>query len=156
MSAIRFDSLHDYQQHIAQACATAQRQILWFDDDLSDTAADSPELATQLKRLLVGSSLARVQILLNDDAWFCRKCSRLQQLVNIYGHAFELRLSNEIDKGAGERFLLTEQNVVRIFHSQSLRGEASDHAGSRSLCLQRFEALWLRAEPPSEGRRLYV
>ncbi|MGQ5523851.1 DUF7931 domain-containing protein [Chitinimonas sp. PSY-7] len=156
MSANSFDSLLDYQDQIQQLISKAERSLYWFDTDLSSSGIEKPELATLIRQFLAGSNLARVKILLHDDAWFWRKCSHLTELLTVFGHAVEIRLSNEVDKAPGEQFLLSEAGVVRRFFPTSMRGEASESGTVRTLCQQRFDDLWSRAEPPSEGRRLSI
>lgn len=156
MNVQAFDSLIEYQQLTRQVLAAAQRRICWFDADLAETGIDSVECAELIHVFLAQSRLSRMQILLADDLWFWRKCPRLGQLLRQYGHAFEIRRLNEVDWPVGEAFLLTEGAVLRRFRQESPRGELSAGGTSHALCRQRFEDLWQRAEPASEGRQLHI
>ncbi|TSJ87370.1 DUF7931 domain-containing protein [Chitinimonas sp. BJB300] len=156
MSANSFDSLVDYQAQIQQLISNAERTLCWFDADLSSSGIDKPELVASIRHFLAASNLARVKILLQEDVWFWRKCTHLNEALGAFGHAVEVRICNEVDKVPGEQFLISEAAAVRRFYPTSMRGEASSSGTVRTLCQQRFDDLWSRAELPSEGRRLFI
>ncbi|HEY9104820.1 hypothetical protein [Chitinimonas sp.] len=156
MSELVFQDLDTYRSQLAQALAEASRSLDWLDGDLAETGAQDAANAASVRTLLASSNLARVRLLLHSDAWFWRFCPRLIELQNIYGHAFEIRLLSEADADTAERFLLTDKSVVRRFHPDAARGEASSVGRTMAVCRQQFDLLWLRAEPPSEGRRLFI
>lgn len=155
MTPLSFDTLEQYRAQLLAAVAGAERVLDWFDPDLADSGAEAPVCAEALRTQQAGNRL-RVRLLLHDDAWFVRHCPRLAALMQVYGHLFELRLTGEADREAGEPFLLTEQVAVRRFHPDSPRGEAAGPGRAHAACRQRFENMWLQAVPAGAGRRLFI
>lgn len=156
MEAIQFDHADGWRAAMQVALAEDTRAIDWFDVDLSESIAHEVAAAERIKALLASSPLVRVRLLLHDDKFFWRYCQRLVLLQQVYGHAFELRLTSEADRHPAETFLLTDVSVVRRFHPDSHRGEASEDGRQRALCRQAFHLMWQHAQPAQEGRRLGI
>ncbi|QNM94727.1 DUF7931 domain-containing protein [Chitinimonas koreensis] len=155
MTPLLFDTLEQYRAQVLVALAGAERTLDWFDPDLAGSGAEAPACAEALHAQLAGKQL-RLRLLLHDEAWFVRHCPRLAALMQVYGHLFELRLTGEADREAGEPFLLTERAVVRRFHADSPRGEAAGPGRAHAACRQRFGDLWMQAVPAGAGRRLFI
>lgn len=155
-SDTRFNDLDAYLAAQAAVIADATPRLDWLDGDLSDTIASGSECADQFRRILQVSSLSRIRVLLHDDSYFWRRCQRIASLLNIYGHVFEIRLVGEAQRGDEQRFLLSPACALRRFHPDALRGEASTSGRVMAQCRQHFDALWERAEPTREGRRLGI
>ena len=156
MDTIAFDSQEGLQAAQHTVLLTAHKTLDWFDTDLSDTLAHEPAYAEAIQAMFAASGLARARLLLISDTYFWRHCTHLSGLLRKYGHAFEVRLLDESDRGATERFLLTDSATARRFHADAYRGEASEEGRTRALCRQRFESMWSRAHLPHEGRQLGI
>ncbi|MFC4161501.1 DUF7931 domain-containing protein [Chitinimonas lacunae] len=156
MTTRPFDTLEQYRVEIQFALQQAARRVDWFDIDLSAAGAAERASADALKRMLAGSRLARVRLLLHDDNYFHRHCPRLASLLAVYGHAFEVRLIDDSHKTERENWLLADGLLVRRYHADAMRGEATSEGRTIAGCRQRFESMWEIAVPPSEGRRLFI
>jgi hypothetical protein len=151
-----FQTLDEYADAQIGLIEDSRRAIDWLDHNLSETVAAMPAIADVIRGLLASSPLARVRLLLENDAWFWRFCPRLIAVRDIYGHAFEIRVLDEADRPLGEHLLMSERGVIRRFHPDAMRGELSANGRVMSLARQRFESLWQRAHTASSGRRLGI
>ncbi|GAB3264406.1 DUF7931 domain-containing protein [Chitinimonas naiadis] len=156
MNDLAFEDLNTYRDELTKVMAGATRSVSWLDGDLAETGAHEQANAQALRHLLAGSPQARVRLLLLSESWFWRYCPRLVELLNTYGHAFSIRTLSESDSNTPDRFLLTDNAVVRRFHPENPRGETSIQGRTMAQCHQEFELFWQRAEPAGEGRRLFI
>jgi len=154
--SVRFIGMGDFRQHLAGALAQAHSKLLWFDYDLSETGINTAENIENLRRMLSSKRPCSVRLLLHEGDFLCRKCPKLLQLLDIYGNSISVRLVNAAHRNVNECFLLADELVVRRYHNEQPRGEASRAERAVTLCLQRFEALWLEASPFSDWRRLHI
>lgn len=153
---ILFNSMTDFRSHVSDALARAHSKVLWFDRDLAETDINKTENIENLRRMLTDRRPCSIQLLLHDGDFLCRKCPKLLQLLDIYGNSISVRLTNPSHRNVNECFLLADDLAVRRFHSDQPRGEVSRAPRAVTLCLQRFEALWLEAEAFTDWRRLHI
>ncbi|WP_374348712.1 hypothetical protein, partial [Chitinimonas sp.] len=73
-----------------------------------------------------------------------------------YSHVLEIRLVDEVDAPQIPACLLSESGMVRCFHPDTPKGEAGADGRAIAPWRQWFDAAWLRAHPPVEGRRLGI
>lgn len=151
-----FTSMGDFRHHLSAALAQAEGSVLWFDRDLAETGINQPQNIENLQRMLGGKRPVSIRLLLHEGDFLCRKCPKLLRLLDIYGNSISVRLTNASHRNVNECFLLTDELVVRRYHNEQPRGEASRAARAVTLCLQRFEALWLEASPFTDWRRLHI
>lgn len=113
---------HLYSDAIDFVLASAQQELLIFDQDLSHGNFTSLKKYTLLQEFLSTNITSRLSIILQDSAFFQEKCPRLFDLFTAYGHKMSVHVTNSSVKHAKDCFILADgQHYVKRIHIDQAR-----------------------------------
>lgn len=132
-----------YSDAISIILASAQRELLIFDQDLSHGNFTSLEKYEMLREFLSKNINSQLTIILQDTAYFQEKCPRLYHLLLTYGHKMHVWVTNETVKHAKDCFILAdgEHYIKRIHIDQARFKYALNDPASARLLHGRFSEL---------------
>lgn len=147
MQRIVFSTRAEFEQQLASCLARAEQRLRLFDPDFALFQLGSSASDALLRRLLAGGG--RLQLVCHDHSLLERQAPRLLRLLKEYGHAIECRRTPASLRQLSDSFCIgDERDLVRRFHADHLRGEAIfDGAEALEVHAQRFQAIWLEANP---------
>ena len=113
---------HLYAEAINIILASAERELLIFDQDLSHGDFASKQKFELIQQFLNKSPSNQLTIVLQDTGYFKNKCPRLLDLLVIYGHKMTVYETNQTAKHAKDCFILADdKNYVKRFHIDQAR-----------------------------------
>ena len=111
-----------YAEAINIILASAQHELLIFDQDLSHGDFSSKQTCELLQAFLIRSPSSHLTIILQDTGFFQGKCHRLLDLLTIYRHKMTVYETNQSAKHAKDCFILADdQNYIKRFHIDQAR-----------------------------------
>jgi hypothetical protein len=111
-----------YEQALDLVIASAERELLIFDEDLSQGAYASLERYELIREFLAKNRHNRLVFVLQDTHFFTTRCPRLYELLSVYGHAMTVYETDEQAKAARDCFVLADQkHYLRRFHIDHAR-----------------------------------
>ena len=142
-----FDTRAAFQQRLVDVMARARTTLVAFDPDFALFNLGAPDVDTILRRFLHGGG--RLRLALHDPAPLERQAPRFLRLVRDHGHAVECRRTPKALRNLTDSFCIADDlHIVRRFHSDHLRGEASfDTTQQTELSRLRFDAIWTESLP---------
>lgn len=134
---------HLYGEAINLILASAERELLIFDQDLSHGDFSSKQKHDLFQQFLNKSPSNQLTIVLQDTGFFKNKCPRLLDLLTIYGHKMTVYETNESAKHAKDCFILADDKhyVKRIHIDQARFRYGLDDLATASLLNTRFKEL---------------
>lgn len=132
-----------YREATDRVIGLAQRELLIFDQDLSTGDYASIRRFEQLQDFLGRDRQNRLTMVLQDTGHFIRRCPRLFELLQIYGHAMTVYETNDQAKVAKDMFIIADkQHYLRRFHVDQprFRYDSGDAETVQMLCM-RFDEL---------------
>ncbi len=134
---------HLYAEAIDIILASAERELLIFDQDLSHGDFTSKQKYELFQQFLNKSPSNQLTIVLQDTGFFKNKCPRLLDLLTIYGHKMTVYETNETAKHAKDCFVLADdKNYVKRIHIDQARFRYGlNDLASASLLNTRFKEL---------------
>jgi hypothetical protein len=125
-----------YAEAIDIILASAQRELLIFDQDLSHGDFSSVAKFELLQQFLSSNPNSRLTIILQDTAYFQEKCPRLFDLLTIYIHKMTIYETNESVKHAKDCFIVADNaHYIKRMHIDQARFKycLNDLAGAGAL-----------------------
>lgn len=148
-----FDSESGYKAAIDLVLAAARREVRIFDQDLTRMGLEIPARAALLGNFLAGDRDRRLRVVLHDTDALERNSPRLLALLRVHGHAIEVRRTPEHLRQVADCWVLADETHGAVrFHADHPRGKLLLGASAEvHPWWQRFDDLWLAAEPCSPG-----
>jgi len=107
----------------------AVTDILVFDRDLKEGDWNSPERNDVLRRFLLDSRRARLQIVVHDTRYIEQFLPRLVLVVRDFSHKFEILRTVDDGRNAWDGFTLVDRrHFVHRFHLDTMKGDCTEHA----------------------------
>jgi hypothetical protein len=111
-----------YSEAISLILATAQHELLIFDQDLSHGDFSSLEKYDLLYQFLSKNVASQLKIILQDAWYFQSKCPRLSNLLEIYGHKMSVHVADTSMKQFKDCFILADgKNYIKRIHIDQAR-----------------------------------
>lgn len=132
-----------YSEAINLILASAERELLIFDQDLSHGDFASKQKFELFQQFLNKSPNNQLTFILQDTGFLKNRCSRLLSLLTIYGHKMTVYETNETAKHAKDCFILADDKhyVKRIHIDQARFRYGLDDLTSANLLKTRFKEL---------------
>ncbi len=152
---VKFDTRRELERQLRACLQAAGRTLDLFDPDFSVYPLGTLETDTLLRAFLARSG--RLRLALHDPAHVERHAPRFLRLLRDYSHLCECRQTPRGLRQLTDSFCIAdERDIVRRFHRDHLRGEASFRDPTAiELPRQRFEAIWAESrlvlQPTSAG-----
>lgn len=138
----RFDTRLEFEVQF-RACLTAARTRLdVFDPDFVVFPLGTSDIEARLRAFLRRGGVLRLA--LHSPAHIERHYPRFLRLLRDYSHVAECRMTPKALRGLTDSFCIVDDaHVVRRFHSDHMRGEASFGSPEAvDLPRHRFDAIW--------------
>jgi hypothetical protein len=111
-----------YAKAINMILASAQHELLIFDQDLSHGDFSSKQTCDLFQQFLSKNSSGHLTIILQDTGFFQEKCPRLLNLLTTYQHKMTVYETNQSAKHAKDCFILADtQNYIKRIHIDHAR-----------------------------------
>jgi hypothetical protein len=111
-----------YAEAINIILASAEHELLIFDQDLSHGEFSSLQKHDLLQQFLNKNPDSRLTIILQDTAFFQEKCPRLFKLLSVYRHKITVYETNQSSKHAKDCFILADdQHYIKRIHIDQAR-----------------------------------
>ena len=111
-----------YAEAINIILASAQHELLIFDQDLSHGDFSSIEKFELFQQFLINNPNSRITIILQDTAYFQEKCPRLFNLLIAYRHKMTVYETNQSAKHAKDCFVLADNtHYIKRIHIDQAR-----------------------------------
>jgi hypothetical protein len=132
-----------YAEAINIILASAQHELLIFDQDLSHGDFASKQTCDLLQQFLNKSSNSHLTIILQDTGFFQGKCPRLLNLLTTYRHKMTVYETNQSAKQAKDCFILADaKNYIKRIHIDQARFKYGlNDLANASLLNGRFKEL---------------
>jgi hypothetical protein len=132
-----------YSEAINIILASAERELLIFDQDLSHGDFASKQKCELFQQFLNKSPSNQLTIILQDTSFLKNKCPRLLDLLTIYGHKMTIYETNSSAKHAKDCFVLADdKNYVKRIHIDQARFRYGiEDLATASLLNTRFKEL---------------
>lgn len=140
--AIPFTSRTAFTQQV-QACMARSRHTLdLFDPDFALFALGAHDVDNVLREFLRGGG--RLRLAMHRTTHIERDCPRFLRLLRDLGHQVECRVTSRSLRQLTDSFCIgDDRDIVRRFHSDHARGEASfGIAGAADVSRERFAGIW--------------
>ena len=123
--------------------ASAQHELLIFDQDLSHGDFASLERYALIQQFLSKNITSRLTIILQSTTFFTEKCPRLFDLLALYGHKMTVHETSEEAKHAKDCFILADaQHYIKRIHIDQARFKyALNDVDSVEMLNTRFKEL---------------
>ena len=133
----------NYEAALALVIATAQNELLIFDQDLSHGDYASLQRIELIQQFLSKAPLSKLTIIVQNSEFFVNKCPKLFELLKQYGHKMTVYETNDTAKIAKDCFVIADKrHYVRRFHIDQARFKyALDNAEECANLNMRFDEL---------------
>jgi hypothetical protein len=133
----------NYEAALDLVIASAQDELLIFDQDFARGDFASLQRFELLQDFLSKNSLSKLTIILQDTEYFIQHCPRLFDLLKHYGHKMQVFATNDNAKIAKDCFIIADKkNYLRRFNIEQARFKYAldDVEECANLC-RRFDEL---------------
>ena len=139
---IAFNSRGEFAQQLQACIGRARRTLDLFDPDFALFNLGSSELDKVLRDFLRQGG--KMRLAMHRTTHLERECPRFIRLLRDLGHQVECRVTSRSLRQLTDSFCIGDDvDVVRRFHSDHARGEASFHVpGAADICRERFAGIW--------------
>jgi hypothetical protein len=133
----------NYAEALDLVIATATRELLIFDQDLTHGNYASAERFELINQFLSQHPLSQLTIVLQSAYYFLQHCPRLFDLLKHYGHKMTVYETNDVAKIAKDCFVIADkQHYCRRFHIDQARFKyAFDDVAESANLHTRFDEL---------------
>ncbi len=112
----------NYEAALDLVIARATDELLIFDQDLSHGNYVSQQRLELIQHFLSARPLSKLTIILQSAEFFVNNCTRLFELLKIYGHKMVVYQTNDAAKVAKDCFVIADkQHYLRRFHIDQAR-----------------------------------
>ncbi len=145
----KFDRLRDFRQHLSQVLELAQRELILFDPDFTHWGMEEMATVARLRRFLLGSRHARLQICLHQPRHLEQGAARLQDLLRDFPHACEVWQTPRKLQELRDSFCIADaRHIVRRYHADHMRGESCvDAPAACQIPLERWQQIRAESKP---------
>lgn len=113
---------HLYSEAINTILASAHRELLIFDQDLSRGDFSSVAKFELFQQFLSNNPNSRLTIILQDTKYFQEKCPRLFNLLTVFQHKMTIYETNDTVKHAKDCFVLADDaHYIKRIHIDQAR-----------------------------------
>lgn len=133
----------NYEAALDLVIGSAQDELLIFDQDFVRGDYTSLQRFELIQAFLSKNNLSKLTIILQNSEYFVLHCSRLFNLLKVYGHKMVVFETNDNAKIAKDCFVIADrQNYLRRFHIEQARFKYAlgDVEECANLCM-RFDEL---------------
>jgi hypothetical protein len=133
----------NYAEALDLVIATATRELLIFDQDLTHGNYASAERFELINQFLSQHPLSQLTIVLQSADYFLQHCPRLFDLLKHYGHKMTVYETNDVVKIAKDCFVIADKlHYCRRFHIDQARFKyAFDDVAESANLHTRFDEL---------------
>ena len=144
---VRFDTRRELETQFRACLGLAQARLDLFDPDFAVFPLGAADVDTALRAFLAHGGMLRLAM--HDSSHLERNAPRLLRLLRDYNHLCECRQTPRGLRQLTDSFCIgDDRHVVRRFHSDHMRGEASFHVPENvDLPRHRFDAIWAESRP---------
>lgn len=141
-SVVPFNSRTEFALQVRACMGRAQRTLDLFDPDFALFGLGSPEVDQILRAFLKGGG--QLRLAMHRTTVIERDCPRFLRLLRDLGHHVECRATSRSLRQLTDSFCIADgMDVVRRFHSDHARGEASYGVpGAADIPKERFAGIW--------------
>ncbi len=134
---------HEYATALDIVIASAEQQLLIFDQDFSIGDFTSLKRFESIHAFLNKAPATKLTIILHDANFFKTECPRLFDLLLTFGHKMTVYETNSHAKIAKDCFILADdKSYIRRFHIDQARFKyALDDAETTASLANRFDEL---------------
>lgn len=112
----------NYEAALDLVIASAQNELLIFDQDFVRGDYASLQRFERIQAFLAKNSLSKLTIILQNNDYFIQHCSRLFDLLKLYGHKMQVFATNDNAKIAKDCFIIADKrHYLRRFHIEQAR-----------------------------------
>ena len=112
----------NYEAALDLVIASAQNELLIFDQDFVRGDYASLQRFERIQAFLAKNSLSKLTIILHNTDYFIQHCSRLFDLLTLYGHKMQVFATNDNAKIAKDCFIIADKrHYLRRFHIEQAR-----------------------------------
>jgi len=143
---IRFDTRRELELQFRACVEAAQGALDLFDPDFSVYPLGTLEIDMLLRAFLARGG--HLRLALHDTAHIEGNAPRLMRLLRHYSHLCECRQTPRSLRQLTDSFCIgDERDIVRRFHSDHFRGEASfGEPAAIDVPRHRFNAIWAESQ----------
>lgn len=156
--SIEITDLDQLQSYVETLCGSARQRLDILTPDLEPRLYDREPVLASLRDLATAGRQASIRILVADGNAALTQSPRLVELARQLTSFFELRRLAAADADFGQAAIIADGRSL-LHRPQWTRHEATVEmnapARARTL-LETFDALWARAAPDPETRRLHL
>lgn len=144
-----FISMAEYVSALDRICATAQKILVVFEKDFTNTGFNSSERINVLQAFLLANPKNELKLLAHDTRPFTQHCPRLMDLIRQFGHAASIYQTPRHLHHLTEPFAVADMIAyARRFHFDHSRGMlALNDASNARLYKSRFDEMWQASQP---------
>jgi hypothetical protein len=111
-----------YNEALDLVIARATETLVIFDQHLKLGDYHSKQRYDRLNQFLASGPHTTLKMVLHDSEYFYQHCSRLQQLLSVYGHKFTIYMTNDHAKIAKDCFVIADQaHYIKRIHIDQAR-----------------------------------
>lgn len=146
-AVVPFNSRTEFALQVRAGMARAQRTLDLFDPDFALFGLGSPDVDNVLRAFLKNGG--RLRLAMHRTTFLERDCPRFLRLLRDFSHHVECRATSRSLRELTDSFCIGDGiDVVRRFHSDHARGEASFGVpGAADICKERFAGIWDDSRP---------
>jgi len=147
---------NNYKAALDRVIATAEHELLIFDQDLSKGDYASLIRFEQIRAFLAKSRQNRLLMILHDTTHFSNNCPRLYELLGMYSHAITVHQTNDQAKVAKDMFVIADRaHYLCRFHVDHARFRfALNDQDTANTLYMRFEELLEASDHTISATRL--
>ncbi|MEM9057775.1 MAG: hypothetical protein AAGD86_09875 [Pseudomonadota bacterium] len=143
---------------VIDVAACARRTLDIYSPTLDPLLYEGMEFLSQVKRLILGQSYARVRALLQDPTPAVRRGHRLVEMARHLSSFIELRTASADDEGHDEDFMVADGSAF-VYRAKGSRWHGIVDIDGKPVAqrhLELFTEMWERSAPEQEFRRLHL
>ncbi|MDQ2818935.1 MAG: hypothetical protein M3Y65_00775 [Pseudomonadota bacterium] len=144
---VPFNARTDFTAQVKICLSGARHTLDLFDPDFSLFGLGSVEVDAILRVFVQGGG--HMRLAMHQSTWLERECPRFIRLLRDCGHRIACRQTSRGLRQLTDSFCISDEaDVVRRFHSDHARGEASFGVpGAADVCRERFAGIWEESTP---------
>jgi hypothetical protein len=147
VAAYRFTTQLEFEARFRDCIAHSRSSLQLFDPDFAVFPLGASDVDTGLRHFLAGGGA--IELAMHSSAHIERHYPRFLRLLRDFSHKVECRITGNNLQHLSDSFCIGDGiHIVRRFHSDHMRGEASYGApAATEISRERFGAIWLETVP---------
>jgi hypothetical protein len=141
-----FSTQREFQQWWLDCVEKSSQLLQAFDPDFSVVDLGGRRMDAALRSFLRRGG--RIELAMHASRHLEHHAPRFLILLRDYGHQIACKVTPKSLRELTDSFLIGDQvHLVRRFHSDHMRGEASTADGSANdICIERFSSIWKQSD----------